>query len=174
MVLWANDRWFSIRANDRSPLHFMIHRFSQFVFTVLGIIFRHPVTAATVIPILASGDIVLVRRRDNGRWGLPGGIIEWGEVIAATAKRELREETGLELLKIERLVGVYSARDRDPRLHSISILIAASVSGSFNIEDNLEITDVQAFSPENLPFGHLAHDHEQQLKDFLAGKTIIA
>jgi len=152
----------------------MIRRFSHFVFTVLGIIFRHPVTGATIIPVLASGKIVLVRRRDTGEWGLPGGIINWGEEVSAAAKRELWEETGLELLKIQRLVGVYSARDRDPRLHSISILIEAAVAGHLEVKDELEISDVKAFTIEEIPFGHLAHDHERQLKDFLAGETILA
>jgi 8-oxo-dGTP diphosphatase len=146
----------------------------HFVFTVLGIIFRHPITGATIIPILNSGEIVLVRRRDTGEWGLPGGIVDWGEEVAATAKRELWEETGLNLIKIRRLVGVYSARDRDPRLHSISILVEADVEGTLKTKDNLEISDVKAFTRETLPFGHLAHDHERQLKDFLEGKTTLA
>ena len=152
----------------------MMRRFSHFVFTVLGIIFRHPVTGATIIPVLASGEIVLVRRRDTGEWGLPGGVINWGEEVAVTARRELREETGLDLLEIRRLVGVYSARDREPRLHSISILIEATVTGHLEVQDDLEISDVQAFTTERIPFGSLAHDHERQLKDFFAGKTIIA
>lgn len=147
---------------------------SHFLFTVLGIIFRHPVTGATVIPLFSSGEIVLVRRRDTGEWSLPGGIIDWGEQVSATAQRELWEETGLELTKIRRLVGVYSARDRDPRLHSISILVEAEVEGNFRLNNNLEVLEVKAFPPEKLPFGYLAHDHEQQLKDFLEGKTTLA
>jgi 8-oxo-dGTP diphosphatase len=157
-----------------SFLYQIMRHLSHFVFTVLGIIFRHPVTGATVIPILSSGEIVLVRRQDTGEWSLPGGIVDWGEQVSATAKRELREETGLELKKIRRLVGVYSARDRDPRLHSISILIEAEAEGEFQLKNNLEVLDVKAFPPEQLPFGYLAHDHEQQLKDFLEGKTILA
>ncbi len=151
-----------------------MRQLSNFIFTVLGIIFRHPVTGATIIPILPDGKIVLVRRKDTGEWGLPGGMIEWGEDVSATAKRELWEETGLEIITIQRLVGVYSQRDRDPRLHSISILIAADVTGELQIKDDLEVLAVQAFSPDSLPFGNLAHDHERQLQDFFAGKTAIA
>ena len=151
-----------------------MRQLSNFIFTVLGIIFRHPVTGATIIPILPDGKIVLVRRKDTGKWGLPGGMIEWGEDVSATAKRELWEETGLEIITIQRLVGVYSQRDRDPRLHSISILIAADVTGELQIKDDLEVLAVQAFSPDSLPFGNLAHDHERQLQDFFAGKTAIA
>ncbi len=82
--------------------------------TILGIIFRHPITGTSIIPILPDGRIVLIRRRDNGLWSLPGGMVDWGEDVPTTIQRELMEETGLELVKIRRLVGVYSAPDRDP------------------------------------------------------------
>lgn len=146
----------------------------QYIQTVLGIIFRHPVTGATIIPVLPDGRIVLVRRRDTGKWGLPGGMVDWGEDIPTTAYRELIEETGLELLKIHRLVGVYSAPDRDPRIHSISIVMEAAVGGTPKVRDTLEISEAQAFAPTALPFGNLSHDHERQLKDYLNNLTIIA
>jgi 8-oxo-dGTP diphosphatase len=149
-------------------------RLWQIFQTVLGIIFRHPITGTTIIPILPNGEIVLVRRSDTGQWGLPGGIIDWGEDVSTTAHRELKEETGLDLLKIRRLVGVYSAPDRDPRIHSISILLEADVDGSFNVQDTLEVTEVKAFSLDELPLGNLSHDHEQQLTDYLQGATVIA
>ncbi|HEY9706253.1 MAG TPA: NUDIX hydrolase [Allocoleopsis sp.] len=140
---------------------------------MLGIIFRHPITGVTIISILPDGKIVLNRRRDTGQWGLPGGIVNWGEDIPTAAMRELKEETGLDLIKIRRLVGVYSAPNRDPRIHSIAILIEADVMGDFAIQDTNEIMEVQAFLPDQLPQSNLAHDHQQQLADFLAGKTTI-
>ncbi len=152
----------------------MLRRWKQFIFTVLGIIFRHPVTGTTLIPILPDGRIVLVRRRDTGTWGLPGGLIDWGETIATCAQRELKEETGLDLVQIQRLVGVYSDPDRDPRLHSLSILLAVTVRGDFLVGDALEISHVQAFDRDRLPQGTLSHDHDRQLQDYLNGETIIA
>jgi 8-oxo-dGTP diphosphatase len=149
-------------------------RWWQYVKTVLGVIFRHPIPGATLIPVLPDGKIVLIRRRDTGQWGLPGGLIDWGEDIASAAKRELAEETGLELLRIRRLVGVYSSMQRDPRIHSISILIEAEVQGDLAIQDVLEVLDVQAFSPQDLPLGNLSHDHDQQLGDYLQGLTVLA
>jgi 8-oxo-dGTP diphosphatase len=146
----------------------------QFIQTVLGIIFRHPVTGATIIPILPDGRIVLIRRHDTGEWGLPGGLVNWGEDIPTTARRELAEETGLELVKIRRLVGVYSAPDRDPRLHSIAVLLEADVQGTMQVQDTLEIIDVQAFAPKELPVGKLSHDHERQLQDYFDGLTTVA
>ncbi len=80
----------------------------------------------------------------------------------------------MDLLKIGRLVGVYSSPDRDPRLHSISILIEVEVGGEMVVKDTWEILEAKAFSRDNLPFGNLAHDHDQQIKDYLEGKTTIA
>jgi 8-oxo-dGTP diphosphatase len=146
----------------------------RFVSTVVKIIFRHPVLGTTVIPVLPDGKIVLVHRRDTGQWGLPGGIVDWGEDIPHSAKRELKEETGLNLIKMKRLVGVYSSAHRDPRLHSISVLIEAEVNGEIEVQDSLEISEARAFAPTELPLGNLAHDHDRQLEDYLQGLTVIA
>lgn len=142
--------------------------------TVLGIILRHPLTGTTIVPILPDGRIVLVRRRDTGKWSVPGGLVDWGEDISTTVSRELKEETGLDLVKIGRLVGVYSSLERDPRMHSISVLVEAEVQGEFQIQDQEEIIEVQSFTPENIPFGNLSHDHDQQLQDYFQGVTRIA
>ncbi len=146
----------------------------QYLKTIMGVIFRHPITGTTIIPILPDGRIVLIQRKDSGKWGLPGGLVDWGEDIPTAAKRELKEETGLELLKICRLVGVYSSPHRDPRIHSISVVIEAEVKGEFQPEDTLEVLDVKAFTPSELPIGTLCHDHDQQLKNYLAGLTTVA
>ncbi len=146
----------------------------QFVQTVLCVIFRHPIPGTSIIPILPDGRIVLIRRRDNGRWALPGGIVDWGEDIPTTVRRELAEETGLELVKIRRLVGVYSAPDRDPRIHSICILVEAEVQGKMKVQDTLEVIEIEAFPPTSLPPGQLAHDHNQQLQDYFDGLTKLA
>ena len=49
---------------------------------------------------------VLVRRRDNGRWEPPGGVLELEETFHEGLRREVREETGLEV-EPGRLTGVY-------------------------------------------------------------------
>ncbi len=51
--------------------------------------------------------VLLGRRADNGLWGLPSGHVEAGETVAEAVRREVREETGLEVA-IVRLIGVYS------------------------------------------------------------------
>ncbi|MBH8554398.1 NUDIX hydrolase [Nostocaceae cyanobacterium CENA357] len=142
--------------------------------TVLGIIFRHPITGTSIIPILPDGRIVLIRRRDDGCWALPGGMVDWGEDIPNTVRRELMEETGLELVEIKRLVGVYSAPDRDPRIHSICVAVEAQVQGTMAVQDTLEVMEIQAFFANSLPPEQMSHDHSRQLQDYLNGLTTLA
>jgi len=66
---------------------------------------RHSVSVAAAI-VDESGQLLAVRRRDNGHWEPPGGILELDETIQAGLVREVREETGLEV-EPQSLSGVY-------------------------------------------------------------------
>ncbi|MEL6776740.1 MAG: NUDIX hydrolase [Cyanobacteria bacterium J06597_16] len=149
-------------------------RFLRPVRTLLGLLLQRPIVGTSIIPLLPDGDIVLILRSDSGRWGLPGGIVDWGEDIPAAATRELYEETGLMVTTIGRLVGVYSAVMRDPRFHSVCVVLVAQVDGAPTILDPDEVLDVKAFHPSELPLAEMAHDHAQQLQDYFAGKTVLA
>lgn len=125
------------------------------------------------MPILEDGQIVLVKRRDNGQWSLPGGMVDWGENIQQSIKRELHEETGLLLTKMGRFVGVYSAPDRDPRLHSICLAFEIKVEGQLQVNDINEISEVKSFSLDEARSMSLSHDHTQQLQDYFQGELVI-
>jgi ADP-ribose pyrophosphatase YjhB (NUDIX family) len=123
--------------------------------------------------MLPNGEVVLIQRRDSGLWGLPGGLMDWGEDIATTANRELMEETGLEITHIGRLVGVYSSPERDPRFHSVCVVLEAQVSGIPKIQDPVEVIAVSAFAKEDIDNLQLAHDHTHHIRDYLANKTVV-
>lgn len=70
---------------------------------------RHSVSVAAAV---VDGDRVLATRRaDNGHWEPPGGVLEADEDVLAGLRREVREETGLELEDV-RLSGVYKNMTR--------------------------------------------------------------
>lgn len=56
------------------------------------------------------GQLLMIKRTDNGLWALPGGGQELGESTVSAAVREVREETGIDA-EVTGLVGIYS----DPR-----------------------------------------------------------
>jgi len=66
---------------------------------------RHSVSVSGII-IDDHGRALLIRRRDNHRWEPPGGVLELSEAIHDGLRREVREETGLDIEPIA-LSGVY-------------------------------------------------------------------
>jgi 8-oxo-dGTP diphosphatase len=66
---------------------------------------RHSVSVAAVV-VDDIGRALLIRRRDNGHWEPPGGVLELGEKIIDGLRREVAEETGLHV-EPSALTGVY-------------------------------------------------------------------
>lgn len=148
--------------------------FTHLMRTLAGLLFRRPILGTCVIPLLADGRVVLILRRDNRQWALPGGLVDWGEDVLSAADRELWEEAGMRVAQVNRLVGVYSRRDRDPRFHSVCVAVAVTAEGQPHAADPREVLDVQAFAPEAIPWDNLSHDHSEHLRDFFSGKTVLA
>jgi len=70
----------------------------------------HSVSVAGVV-IDDEGRALLIQRRDNGHWEPPGGILELNETPEEGVRREVFEETGLQV-EVERLTGVYKNMSR--------------------------------------------------------------
>lgn len=76
-----------------------------------------------------QGRVLLIRRKNDpfkGAYALPGGFVDIGETVEDGCRREVREETGLEVSAL-RLVGVYSDPNRDPRGHTVSAAFIATL-----------------------------------------------
>ena len=63
--------------------------------------------AAAVALFDSGGNILLLRRKDNDKWTMPGGTLDFGESLTSCAIREVREETGLQI-RITGLAGTHT------------------------------------------------------------------
>jgi 8-oxo-dGTP diphosphatase len=116
------------------------------------LLLRRPVIGVAAAARVPDGRWLLVRRADTGGWALPGGTLEWGETIRELIPRELREEAGVEVRSIGRLVGVFSRPDRDPRFHGVTVVVCCEVEMPARPPRNfLEIEEVGLFSDADIP-----------------------
>ena len=67
---------------------------------------KHSVSVAAVIFDASGENVLLIKRRNNGHWEPPGGVLELGETIEAGLRREVEEEAGVKI-DIGPLTGVY-------------------------------------------------------------------
>ena len=131
---------------------------------------KQPAITADAV-VFDEHDRLLVIRRKNapfkGRYALPGGFVEYGETVETAAKRELREETGLEA-KSQRLIGIYSDPKRDPRGHTISVayLMTVRAAAPKGGDDALSAEFVADWRGKKLAF-----DHNKILADALRLKA---
>ncbi len=127
-------------------------------------VYSNPIPAADVI-IRVGQSIVLIKRKNPPHgWALPGGFIDYGEAAEHAALREAKEETGLNLERLE-LFGVYSAPDRDPRFHTLSVVFTGWATGVPKAAD--DAADIGLFMQDTIPLP-LAFDHTKILEDFFA------
>ena len=90
--------------------------------------YPRPMLTADCMVVNDRNEVLLVRRGNDpykGCWALPGGFMEMDETLEHCAVRELEEETGLKVDEQDiRLIGVYSAPDRDPRGRTVTAAYA--------------------------------------------------
>ena len=66
---------------------------------------KHSVSVSGVV-VNSSGQVLVIRRRDNGHWEPPGGVLELDESFDDGVRREVLEETGVHVT-VDRITGVY-------------------------------------------------------------------
>ena len=71
---------------------------------------KHSVSVAGIV-VRDDGRILAIQRRDNQHWEPPGGVLELDETFEEGVRREVREETGVEV-HVERLTGIYKNMPR--------------------------------------------------------------
>ncbi len=122
-------------------------------------------TIGVNVAIFREGEILLTQREDFHVWCMPGGHIEPGETFPQAARREVREETGIDV-KVSRLVGIYS-RPRWGAYH-IAVFVADVVGGG-QVRQPSEVIDMRFFRPDELP-DPLLIGQRQRIMDAFSGR----
>lgn len=92
---------------------------------------------ACVAVVIRDGEkILLLERRDGNGLGLPGGHIKQGETAEEAARREVKEETGVDV-EIVKILGTLSGKRPGIWLHAVDIVYEARIS-SGNLRDSGE------------------------------------
>lgn len=116
------------------------------------------------------------KRSDNGQWGFPGGFMELGETVQDTARREVYEETGLQLGELE-LFGIYSGPEYDKTFSNgdqVSLVLISFICKQYQgklVESNEESIQNKFFSLEELP-KNIFTEHQMLVDDLLSKKQI--
>jgi len=115
--------------------------------------------------INSSYEILLIQRLNDpfkDYWALPGGFVDENEDLEIAAKRELFEETDIQLFQVKQ-IKAYGNPNRDPRHHTISVAFIGEIDSLAEAKAKDDAKAVKWFSIEELPA--LAFDHAEIIRD---------
>ncbi len=112
--------------------------------------------------VIHRGRVLLVRRKREplkGQWSIPGGLVELGEELPQAARRELREETGLDIEPLE-IIAVFDRimhvgqRSRRVRYHFVIVdFVCRRMRG--RLRPSSDVADARWVRPGEIPSYHL-------------------
>ena len=111
--------------------------------------------------------ILLIQRKKEpfkDLWALPGGFVEMDETLEQSVARELKEETGLDLVKFHQ-VGAFGQPDRDTRDRVISNAFYTVIDHEAIAVAADDAKDAKWFDTDQLP--SLAFDHQEIIRQAL-------
>jgi 8-oxo-dGTP pyrophosphatase MutT (NUDIX family) len=130
------------------------------------------VPSANAIVVNEQGEILMIRRTDNGNWAVPGGGMDLGESITDTAIRETREETGIEC-QITGLVGIYTNpghviryTSNDEVRQEFSVVFTARPTGG-QLQDSSESSETRWVAPATAATLQMHPSMRQRIQHYL-------
>ena len=130
------------------------------------------VTVDMVILTMSGGElrVLLVRRGQDpfqGMWAIPGGFKRPEETLDAAARRELSEETGVDVPSLLRQFGAYGDPGRDPRMNVVTVAYLAVLRDVGEIVAGTDAADAALVPVSDLLEERidLAFDHLRIVRD---------
>ncbi|CAG7618262.1 NUDIX hydrolase [Paenibacillus allorhizosphaerae] len=128
---------------------------------------------AVVIAVDCDGRLLLQQRKHPyGSWGIPGGLMELGESVEDTARRELLEETNLKAGELK-LINVYSgqgqfirAANGDEFYAVTTAFYTKEITGEL-VVDKSEALDFVYYKPDELP-QQIVKSHKKIIDEFMS------
>ncbi len=126
--------------------------------------YEFPRPALTVDLVLITTEarprVLLIKRKKEpfaGQWAFPGGFVDENEPLEAAARRELQEETGLQVDRLEQLQ-TFGDPGRDPRGWTVSVAFLGRVDAAkltpVAADDAAEVAWHFVDAPPKLAFDH--------------------
>lgn len=112
-----------------------------------------------------KGIVLIERKNEPIGLALPGGFVDVGESVENALRREMKEETDLDV-EISKLLGVYSNPKRDPRFHTASAVFIAKSKGQPKGGDDAK--EAKVYRLDEIPMDLLVFDHSDIVKDYLS------
>ena len=128
--------------------------------------YKNPFVTVDVVIEINGGIVLIERKNPPYGWALPGGFVDYGETLEASAVREAKEETSL-FVQLKEQFHTYSDPNRDPRHHSITTVYIATGVGSPQAADDAK--RIQVFTEQELPV-ELVFDHGKIINDYFQYK----
>lgn len=126
------------------------------------IYYQNPFPTVDIIIEKGEGIVLINRKNPPYGWALPGGFVDYGESLEEAAKREVKEETNLDIKELKQFC-VYSTPGRDPRFHTISTVFTGKGEGKLKASDDAK--EIKIFKKDEIP-SVLAFDHKRILEDY--------
>ena len=115
------------------------------------------ILVGVAVAVLNERNEILLQKRADGKWGVPGGFMELGESTEEAGRREVFEETGLKIGRLN-LIGVFSGKQHFVKLpngdefYPVTVAyLCRNVEGGHLKADGQETTEVQFFKLNDLP-----------------------
>lgn len=138
----------------------------------LYFLFTRPMTLGVRILVHDRGSdkVLLVKHTYVEGWHLPGGGVETGETALNALKRELHEETGVEISKAPRMHALYFNRRASRRDH-VALYIVDEFARADDFKPTAEISAAEFFPVTALP-NDVSPSTARRIEEVLTGAEV--